>query len=373
MTKVPQTHYFDYAATTPLDPRVLAVMNDVLRDSWYNANATYSLAEESHALLEQANKDVLSFLGAPISADLVWTSGATEANNLAIKGTFFQYKSSQLPIIISPVDHASIVECALDLKKYHHASIEWMSLNHDVSIHLEDLEKKLKSGALLVSVTAVHSELGYVPPLHEIRALTKQYGALLHIDAVQALGKMAINLNAWDPDLMTLSAHKCFGPKGAGLLYIKDRNMTPIRPLLSGKGGLSPIRPGTIPLHQICGMAKAICLSPQWLLSLDTIVEQSKMLHHHLIELGCQYLGPSTKVPHIQFVALSRFHGTHNELVEQFGLSRGSACLQGGLSKVLDYMTLDKASKHLAYRLCINHLTDDKAINDLLQYIQKHS
>ena len=360
-------HYFDHAATTPLDPIIKTALIESF-DHWHNLNAEYTSEGPTHDCYTEAITSARTCLMTDEHSQLIWTSSATEANNLAIKGIFHQYQHSQLPILASPIDHSSITQCLKDIHKYHRARIDWLPLDDTGMVCLTGLETKLKAGALMVSIAAVHSETGHISPLQEIRSLTHQYGALLHIDAVQALGKIPLDLATWQPDFMSLSAHKCYGPKGSGLLYVALPSQRTIRPLLSGKGGQLQ-RPGTPALAQIIGMSATLKRSFHYLKQHPNIVKQSHYLTQQLTNIGCTLIGNTCKVPHIHYVSFNRPTLSKKSLLERFLLSQGSACHRGGRSQTLDHVATSIINDTSVYRICIDGNTSQHSINELISYV----
>ena len=369
MSTVP--HYFDHAATTPLDPIIKkALINSF--DHWHNLNAEYAVSGTTHDCYTDALNTARECLTANEHSQLVWTSSATESNNLIIKGISHQYHQSQLPILASPIDHSSITQCLKDIHKYHRAPIDWLPLDQTGMVCLAGLEAKLKNGALMVSIAAVHSETGHISPLKEIRTLTQQYGALLHIDAVQALGKIPLDLETWQPDFLSLSAHKCYGPKGSGLLYVANPSHRTLRPIFSGKAS-QPYRPGTPALTQIVGMSLTLKRSFHYLEHYPNILKQSRYLTKQLSDIGCTLIGNSHKVPHIHYVSFNRPTLLKEPLLKRFLLSQGSACHQGARSQTLDHIAASIDHDTSVYRICLDGNTSTQAIDDLIEYVSTHS
>ena len=233
--------YLDYVATTPLNPQVYETYTKLLKDKFANADSMYDLGLEVELLMEKSRLLTAKMLGVE-KDELIFTSGASEANNMAIKGTALQYWHRGKHVITSCIEHSSVYESFKELERVFGFEVTYLPVDQHGLIHLEDLKQALKEETILVSLMYVNNEVGTVFPIEEVKKIIKQYPKIkLHVDMVQALGKIPISLE--DVDLASFSAHKIEGLKGSGLLY-KKRNCQLV-PLISGGQQEQGLRGGT--------------------------------------------------------------------------------------------------------------------------------
>ena len=246
--------YLDYQATTPLDPRVQDAVLPYLGDNFGNPhsiNHAYGwLAADS---VKVARGQVADFIGAD-DDEIVFTSGATESCNLAIRGVLKASRGERNKIITVSTEHPAVYETVLDLESEGY-DITILSVQQDGLLDLEDLRHALDERTVLVSVMAANNEIGVLQPLADISELCHSKGAFFHTDATQAAGRIEVDVDAWGVDFLSISAHKVYGPKGIGALYA--RNGIPISPLLTGGGQENGLRPGTVPAPLVVGIGKA--------------------------------------------------------------------------------------------------------------------
>ncbi|MBF13335.1 MAG: IscS subfamily cysteine desulfurase [Legionellales bacterium] len=252
-------YYFDYAASTPVDPEVIRVMTQSLEEHPYNPHAHYHQSTMVSQQIDLARERVSECIHADPDS-IIWTSGATESINLALYGTAKFYQGFKKHIITSTIEHSATKQVLKQLAK-EGFEISYVSVDHNGRINLDQLRTLVRRDTLLVSVIAVHNEIGVTQALSEIAEIAHAVGAFFHVDAAQAIGKIDINVEQQGIDLLSLSAHKCYGPKGVGALYRKKNPLIMLRPLLFGGEQQQRIRPGTLPTHQIVGMGKAYQLT----------------------------------------------------------------------------------------------------------------
>lgn len=366
--------YLDNAATTPLDPQVRARMLAWLgTDTGYaNPASTHAPGRQAAAAVERARAQVAALLGAS-SEELVWTSGATEANNLAIFGAArAQGERRGRRLITLRTEHKSVLEPCRQLAREGFELIE-LPVGPDGALDLSELAEALQQPTCLVALAAVNNETGVRQPLTEIAALAHQHGALLHVDAVQAAGRLPLDVGC-GIDLLSLSAHKLYGPKGVGALYVRRQPRVRLQPLLYGGGQEAGLRPGTLAGHQIVGMGEACSLA---LAALDTeprrLAELKQRLWQGLQQLeGVVLHGRSDGAAHILNVG---FIGVHGEALaaELPGLaaSASSACTsaQGGMSHVLRAMGVPEQLAHASLRLSLGRFTTEPDIDLAVEWI----
>ncbi|UYZ14664.1 cysteine desulfurase [Brevibacillus sp. WF146] len=291
--------YLDNSATTRPHPQVVEVVKRAMETYYGNPSSLHQKGLEAENILKQARAVAARFLGCKPS-EIVFTSGGTESNNAAIKGVAMQYQSRGRHIITTSVEHPAVYDVCKQMEEFGF-SVTYLPVDSAGRVLVEDLKRAIRPDTILVSVMHVNNELGTVQPIAEIGALLKQYPKILfHVDAVQSVGKLPIRLKEWGIDLLSVSAHKFYGPRGIGILYKREGLI--LQPLLMGGGQEGGFRSGTENLPAIAGMAKAIRLleemgpeEPARLASITQVLRQG------LAEIpGCVVNTPSEgAAPHI--------------------------------------------------------------------------
>ncbi|TXH05296.1 MAG: aminotransferase class V-fold PLP-dependent enzyme [Nevskiaceae bacterium] len=247
--------YLDYAATTPLDPRALEAMLPWLRDHYGNPASDHALGREARAAVEQARAQVAALIGARAD-EIVWTSGATESNNLAIKGALEFRATRNAHIVTSRIEHKAVLDTCRHLETQG-VRVTYLRPDAEGRIGVEQVLQALTPETVLVSLMWVNNEIGVVNPVETLAPLLRERGILFHVDAVQAAGKLAIDLERTPIDLLSVSAHKLYGPKGVGALFVRKRPRARLAPQLHGGGHEQGMRSGTLATHQVVGMGAA--------------------------------------------------------------------------------------------------------------------
>ncbi len=250
--------YLDYAATTPVDPRVAESMLRYLtqdQDFGNPASMQHAYGRMAHEVVELARAQVARLIGAE-AAEIVWTSGATESNNLAIKGVVEAYADRGRHIISMKTEHKSVVDTLRYLEQQGWR-ISWLAPDATGRLSIGDLRDACRDDTVLISIMLVNNETGVMQDIQSVAEVARERGILLHVDAAQAAGKLPINVNVLPVDLLSLSAHKYYGPKGIGALYVRRKPRVRVTPQLHGGGHERGMRSGTLPVHQIAGMGRA--------------------------------------------------------------------------------------------------------------------
>ncbi len=248
--------YMDYQATTPLDPRVLDAMMPYLGDKFGNPHSvSHPFGWEAEARVEKARAQVAALIGAE-AREIFFTSGATESNNIAIKGVARRHRERKNHVVTVVTEHKCVLGSARALES-EGFSVTYLPVGGDGLIDVDALDDAITARTALVSVMAVNNEIGVIQPLEEIGAICRRRGTLLHTDAAQAVGKIALDVEALAVDLMSVSGHKIYGPKGIGALYIRRRPRVALTPLFSGGGQERGIRPGTLSPALCAGLGAA--------------------------------------------------------------------------------------------------------------------
>jgi len=364
--------YFDYAATTPVDDRVIQAMVTCLgRDGTFgnpasNSHAYGNLARQS---VELARRQVAELVGC--SADsLIWTSGATESNNLAIKGIAQSSNGPRRHLITSRIEHKAVIDTVRQLEQAGFP-VTWLEPDSLGLIQPEAVRQALRDDTLLVSLMLVNNELGTLTDIATIGELVRDQGALLHVDAAQGAGKVGIDLNALPVDLMSFSAHKTYGPKGIGALYVGERARPLLEAQMHGGGHEQGFRSGTLATHQIVGMGAAYALaSAEMQDEVQRISALSARLRDGLLQLpGVSLNGdPLQRVPHTLNICVDKAGFNAMSLSSDLAVSSTSACnsASSGASHVLLAMGLSPALAGSSLRLSLGRYTEaadvDKAI-----------
>ena len=253
---MPRSVYFDYNATTPLDPAVRDAMLPFLGEIWGNPSSVHHVGQKARALLDDARDRAAKFLGAKPS-EIIFSSGGTEANNLAIFGTARALKSKGKHLITSAIEHHAVLQCFDYLEKYEGFAVTRLSVNADGRVSVDDLKRAIRPDTVLVSIMAANNEIGTIQPVVELGAVCRERKVIFHTDAVQWFGKEPFEtIGQFNAELVSVCAHKFHGPKGAGLLFIKS----PLHPdpILFGGGHENERRAGTENLPAIIGLVAAL-------------------------------------------------------------------------------------------------------------------
>ncbi|WP_414529837.1 cysteine desulfurase family protein [Nodularia chucula] len=331
--------YLDYSATTPTRPEAIAAMQGVLNQQWGNPSSLHEWGQRAATILEQARIQVAGLINAPSPESIVFTAGGTESNNLAIMGISQLYAIPQ-HIIISQVEHSAISEPARLLEMWGW-EVTRLGVDSKGRVNLQDLIAALQDNTVLVSVIYGQSEIGTVQPIQELAKITKQHGVLFHTDAVQAAGRLPIDVEKLPVDLLSLSSHKIYGPQGAGALYVRPG--VELVPLLSGGGQEMGLRSGTQAVPAIAGFGIAAALATLELRSeTDRLIKLRDRLFSNLADIpGLIPTGDLEKrLPHHVSFCLEQADGkkvSGKAVVRQMnlagiGISAGSACHSGKLS-----------------------------------------
>jgi len=273
--------YLDYAATTPVDPAVADIMMQHLTNNGVFANSgsiQHYLGEQADTAIEQSRNSIAQQLHCK-SKEIIFTSGATESNNLAIKGIAYSRNTQGKHIITCLTEHKAVLDSCKQLEKEGY-SLTYLKPKSNGLIDLQELSNAITEETILVSIMQVNNETGIIQEIPKIAKITQKSNTLLHVDAAQSAGKIPINLNELPIDLLSLSAHKFYGPKGIGCLFIRNRAKMHLQALTQGGGQEFGLRPGTLATHQITGMAKALELAYQ---QMDKEQQQIKTLQQQFL------------------------------------------------------------------------------------------
>jgi len=377
---MPRKIYLDFAATTPIDPRVKRSMEPFFSKKFGNTMSLHSFGQEAKEALEEAREIVADFMGAK-PGEVIFTSSATEANNFALKGIAFANKDRGNHIIISSIEHPCVMESAKWLESQGF-EITKLKVNRQGIVDLKELEKSIKKETILVSIMHANNEIGTIEPIEKISKIIKTQNSKLktqiyfHTDAAQTFGKIPVNVQRLGVDLMTVSAHKMYGPKGVGALYIKEG--TKITPLLHGGGHEMGFRSSTVNVPGIVGFAKACQIAQK---EMEKEAKKLKKLKEKLIKGVLSKVKDSHLVGSLKNslpnIANFWFEGVEGEsIVIQLDLlgiavSTGSACSSEKLqaSHVLLACGLKPWQAHGSLRVSLGRWTKESDIDYFLKVL----
>ncbi len=358
--------YLDYAATTPTAPEVIAVMVESLNNTFANSASTqHFLGEQANQQIEIAREQIASVFNAKLS-DFIFTSGATESNNLVLKSVAQRFQAHGKHIITSATEH----KCVLDTCKFLETlgfKITYLKPNSEGLIDLEQLENCITEETILVSIMHVNNETGVIQNIEKMAAIAAEKGIFFHVDAAQSVGKLEIDLSKTPISFLSFSAHKFYGVKGIGGLYLRNRAKLKLSPQLHGGGQEYNLRSGTLPTHQIIAMAAALNLANE---NRMVDYEHAKMLKNHLLEnLHTFILNGSKSFVLPNIVNLSFENVSADTLIialrNDVAIASGSACNSGAVeaSHVLRAMGIEGERLYGAVRLSFGRYTtfDDMA------------
>ncbi len=370
--------YLDYAATTPVDPRVAKVMCDCLTLDGNFANPasrSHMYGWQAEASVENARRQVADVIHAD-TREIVWTSGATEANNLAIKGFANAHAHIGKHLITSLVEHKAVLDCFEYLESVGF-DVTYLKPNGQGVVSVSSVESALREDTILVSLMHVNNELGVINDVAEIGRLLKDKPCSFHVDAAQSVGKIEIDVKSMAIDMLSLCAHKVYGPKGVGALYVRRQPPLNIDALIHGGGHERGMRSGTLPTHQIVGMGAALAIASTQMKEDRTRISSlsAKFLNAVLAIDGVTLNGRGTNsVPNIVNLCFEGFEADRLMMVfKDLAVASGSACTSASLdpSHVLRAIGLPDTQAHSCLRISFGRFSTDEEIERAIQVIQE--
>jgi cysteine desulfurase len=367
--------YLDYSATTPVDPRVVDVMLPYLRQDFGNpASRSHAYGWKAEEAVETAREHVAALVNCD-AKEIVWTSGATESINLAIKGAAHFYKDKGRHVITVKTEHKATLDTCRELER-EGFEVTYLDVNENGLIDWDVLTAAIRPDTVLISVMYVNNEIGVIQDIPRIGEFCREKGILFHVDSAQATGKVVIDLQAIKVDLMSFSAHKTYGPKGVGALYVRRKPRIRIEAQIHGGGHERGMRSGTLPTHQIVGMGEAFRLARQ-----EMAAENERMralrdrLWKGLSEIEAVYLNGDLehRVPHNLNVSFNYVEGESLLMgIKDVAVSSGSACTSASLepSYVLRALGRSDELAHSSIRFSVGRFTTVQDIDftvDLLR------
>ena len=360
--------YLDYSATTPVDPRVVDKMVPWLYENYGNpASRSHSIGWDAEAAVEHARQQVATLVNADVR-EIVWTSGATESNNLAIKGAANFYIERGKHIITVKTEHKAVLDTCRELERQGF-EVTYLDVMENGLLDLDVLRAAIRPDTVLVSVMFVNNEIGVIQDIPTIGEICREKGVIFHVDAAQATGKVAIDLQTLKVDLMSFSAHKTYGPKGIGALYVRRKPRIRIEAQMHGGGHERGFRSGTLATHQIVGMGEAFELAHK---EMATENERIRMLRDRLMaglsDIAEIYVNGDMehRVPHNLNVSFNYVEGESLIMaVKDLAVSSGSACTSASLepSYVLRALGRSDELAHSSIRFTIGRFTTEAEID----------
>ena len=374
--------YLDYSATTPVDPRVAAKMAECLthEGNFGNpASRSHAFGWQAEAAVEEARANVAALANAD-PKEIIWTSGATESDNLAIKGAAHFYSKNGKHIITLKTEHKAVLDTCRQLER-EGFEVTYLEPESDGLVDLKKLTAAIRDDTVLISVMHVNNEIGVIQDIKAIGEIAREHKVIFHVDAAQSPGKAPIDLKEMKVDLMSFSAHKIYGPKGIGALYVRRKPRVRIEAQMHGGGHERGMRSGTLPTHQIVGMGEAFRIAKE---EMATENERIRMLRDRLLnglrDIEEVYINGDLehRVPHNLNMSFNYVEGESLIMaLKDIAISSGSACTSASLepSYVLRALGRDDELAHSSLRFSIGRFTTtedvDYAINTIKQAVSK--
>jgi cysteine desulfurase len=368
--------YLDYSATTPVDPRVAAKMIPWLTEHFGNpASRSHAYGWEAEAAVEEAREQVAKLVNAD-PKEIVWTSGATESNNLAIKGAAHFYSGKGKHIITMRTEHKAVLDTFRELEREGFEAT-YLDPQDNGLVDLDVFRAALRPDTVLVSIMFVNNEIGVIQPIAEIGEICREKGIIFHVDAAQATGKVAIDLDKLKVDLMSFSAHKTYGPKGIGALYVRRKPRIRLEAQMHGGGHERGLRSGTLATHQIVGMGEAFRIARE---EMGTENERVRMLRDRLLkglqDIEATYVNGDleARVPHNLNISFAYVEGESLIMaIKEVAVSSGSACTSASLepSYVLRALGREDELAHSSIRFSIGRFTTEEEVDFTIDLLHR--
>lgn len=368
--------YLDYSATTPVDPRVAEKMIPYLVEKFGNpASRSHAFGWEAEAAVEAAREEVAKLVNAD-SKEIIWTSGATESNNLAIKGAANFYSGKGKHLITVKTEHKAVLDTCREMERQGF-EVTYLDVQENGLVDLEVFKVAIRPDTILASVMFVNNEIGVIQPIAEIGEICREKGIIFHVDAAQATGKVAIDLASLKVDLMSFSAHKTYGPKGIGALYIRRKPRVRLEAQMHGGGHERGFRSGTLPTHQIVGMGEAFRLARE-----EMAVENKRIgalrdrLLKGLSDIDQVFINGDLehRVPHNLNISFAYIEGESMLMaIKDLAVSSGSACTSASLepSYVLRALGRDDELAHSSIRFTIGRFNTEEEIDYAIKLLHE--
>ncbi|WP_153109418.1 IscS subfamily cysteine desulfurase [Propionivibrio limicola] len=368
--------YLDYSATTPVDPRVAEKMIPYLVEKFGNpASRSHAFGWEAEAAVEEARAEVAKLVNAD-PKEIIWTSGATESNNLAIKGAAHFYSSKGKHLITVKTEHKAVLDTCRELER-EGFEVTYLDVMENGLVDLEAFKAALRPDTIVVSVMFVNNEIGVIQPIAEIGEICRAKGIIFHVDAAQATGKVEVDLEKLKVDLMSFSAHKTYGPKGIGALYVRRKPRVRLEAQMHGGGHERGFRSGTLPTHQIVGMGEAFRIARE---EMGEENERIRTLRDRLLkgltDIEHVYINGDLehRIPHNLNISFAYVEGESMMMaIKDLAVSSGSACTSASLepSYVLRALGRDDELAHSSIRFTIGRFNTEEEIDYAIRLLHE--
>ena len=368
--------YLDYYATTPVDPRVAQKMIPYLTEMFGNpASRSHPYGWTAEQAVEEAREHVAALLGAD-AREIVWTSGATEGNNLAIKGAAMFYKDKGRHLITQKTEHKATLDTCRELERQGF-EVTYLDPEPNGLVDLEKFRAAIRPDTIVASIMMVNNEIGVIQPIAEMGEICRDKGVIFHCDAVQAAGKVEINLQTLKVDLLTVTAHKVYGPKGIGALYIRRKPRVRIEAQIHGGGHERGMRSGTLPTHQIVGMGEAFRIAKEEMVSENARIRVLRdRLWNGLKDMEEVHLNGDLehRIPGNLNISFNFVEGESLIMaIKDVAVSSGSACTSASLepSFVLRALGLSDELAHSSIRMTIGRFSTEEEIDFTIDLLKR--
>ena len=368
--------YMDYGATTPCDPRVVDAMIPWLREHFGNpASRSHAWGWEAEAAVERAREQIAQLINAD-PREIVWTSGATESNNLALKGAAHFYSTRGKHVITVKTEHKAVLDTTRELERQGF-EVTYLDVQENGLLDLDRFKAALRPDTILVSVMFVNNEIGVIQDIPTIGAICRERGIVFHVDGAQATGKVAIDMASLPVDLLSLASHKTYGPKGIGALYVRRKPRVRLEAQMHGGGHERGMRSGTLPTHQCVGMGEAFAIARE---EMGAESERIRMLQRRLLagfaDIEQVFVNGDLerRVPHNLNVSFNYVEGESLIMgVKGIAVSSGSACTSASLepSYVLRALGRSDELAHSSLRMTIGRFTTEAEIDTAVSLLQE--
>ncbi len=368
--------YMDYSATTPVDPRVAEKMIPFITEDFGNpASRSHPYGWTAEKAVENARKEVAKLVNAD-PREIIWTSGATESNNLAIKGASNFYSSKGKHIITMATEHKAVIDAVREMERLGYETT-FMVPEPNGLVDIEKFKAALRPDTVLATIMLVNNEIGVVQDIEELGNICRENKIIFHVDAAQATGKVAIDLEKLPVDLMSFSAHKTYGPKGVGALYVRRKPRIRIEAQMHGGGHERGMRSGTLATHQIVGMGEAFRIAREEMQEENARIEKlQKRLLDGLTEIDETYINGDLdkRVPHNLNISFNYVEGESLIMaIKGIAVSSGSACTSASLepSYVLRALGRSDELAHSSIRFSIGRFTTEKDVDYTIELLKE--
>ena len=368
--------YMDYSATTPVDPRVAEKMIPFITEDFGNpASRSHPYGWTAEKAVENARKEVAKLVNAD-PREIIWTSGATESNNLAIKGASNFYSSKGKHIITMATEHKAVIDAVREMERLGYETT-FMVPEPNGLVDIEKFKAALRPDTVLATIMLVNNEIGVVQDIEELGNICRENKIIFHVDAAQATGKVAIDLEKLPVDLMSFSAHKTYGPKGVGALYVRRKPRIRIEAQMHGGGHERGMRSGTLATHQIVGMGEAFRIAREEMQEENARIEKlQKRLRDGLTEIDETYINGDLdkRVPHNLNISFNYVEGESLIMaIKGIAVSSGSACTSASLepSYVLRALGRSDELAHSSIRFSIGRFTTEKDVDYTIELLKE--